>query len=327
LGMGGCNLDQRTLIWDEAQKRLGFPEKGFTVLHSSACAGKSEHVAALLKARCCVTATGGKRKWNALHFAVKGASLRELQGRSRRSSKEERTSVWDSVQRTMEVILAHAQPEEAKVLLAAPDAEHTPLMLAVELQAQEGVVRLLAERMVAAGTTGVTALSRRDGHLNSSLHLVASKDGKPEVLKTLLEVGDAAVRPATAAENATGITPLELVMEKVAQVWESPSTTAKAGKSKKAGEPEEPVLASTAHRSYGLLDQAVDRSVPAYREMVEYESVQRSAGIATEKAKSDEAPELLPSFPELLSDGNMEALLQQDSYFISLRDSSGRSVF
>eukprot|EP00439_Symbiodinium_sp_Y106_P006774 s8244_g1.t1 len=119
---------------------------------------------------------------------------------------------------------------EAPELLFAEGCEHTPLMLAA--QRGHALTRLLAEATLAAGARGEEALSRRD----RSFRTAYLKGSTPlqldaEALKVLIEtgadkkLGDKAAEALSATvEDGSGMTPLQLVMEKVAQIWSQSRT-------------------------------------------------------------------------------------------------------
>lgn len=266
--------------------------EGVTPLLAAALLGSEQRVLALMQAGCCVTATCSKRKLNVLHLAVLGGTTPRSEGK------------WERPRRVVEAVLGAVGPEVAEQLLLAPEAEHTPLMLAVQSQADKELLQLLVARTAASAAP---ALARRDGKMSSALHLAAvttpPHTAAAEVLLEAVEKAGPEVAGVVhvAAENARGATPLELVMDAVAQVWEPASreqavprphhqfnpysisrgARMKARPKSKAKEPQ----ASEAHKCYAVLEAAADRSRPGHRSMVPFDVVQEAARKGTEQAE------------------------------------------
>mmetsp|Transcript_12818 Transcript_12818/g.15492 ORF Transcript_12818/g.15492 Transcript_12818/m.15492 type:complete len:539 (+) Transcript_12818:2-1618(+) len=240
------------------------------------------------------------QSWNALHFLIWagkdgfGGKNEKLEGAAREGA---------------ELLLEHAAKRVGgrKALLASPDAEHTPLMLAVS----HGADVALLELLVGGGGEGSQeALSRRTRKLSSTTHM--AMEGQTPTAATLKMVlgagkeagGEAAKVLSAASENGTGITPLELALKHITEVWDNsdknkhqnhPSYYGGFGgyrfgrtrrRFKVAKTPSDTTEPSVRWQCYRVLDAAVDRTVPGHRDMVSFQQVQELAQRSTDETEA-----------------------------------------
>eukprot|EP00930_Biecheleria_cincta_P036665 TRINITY_DN25130_c0_g2_i1.p1 TRINITY_DN25130_c0_g2~~TRINITY_DN25130_c0_g2_i1.p1 ORF type:complete len:1765 (-),score=415.36 TRINITY_DN25130_c0_g2_i1:94-5325(-) len=259
-------------------------ELGVTALMLAAHGCDSELVGALMKAGCDSAAVAGKQNQNALHFVVSSAF----------ATSQTKKDHFKKALSCAEVLLGGAASQE---LLFAPEAEHTPLMLAMKNGTPVELVRLLAQRMLAADTGGAAAFKRADFKLNTAMHLGATCEKlQAEVISELITTGQACKAEAQVAlsatiENACGTTPLELVMERVSQVWveakqqqhfglRQKKRARCNGSSKDEGEPKPKAQATRERKSFEVLATAAKS-----RTSVSFDAVQAAAQQATKEAQ------------------------------------------
>lgn len=283
-------LETGSVDLEVAARKPGNKKKsdvGYTALMAAAQGGRYAQAEALIKAGSKLTATGGSTHWNSLHYAVQCAMSSQFGHSCHFEIEEERKKAEQARhQRLVELFLSSCKsPEEEKELLFAPKSEHTPFMLAAKHGVAAPLVKMLAERMVAAGAeAGKAALARKDPQLLTALHFAAGNSSpEPEIVKSLIDV--AGLKPNV--ENAAGATPLELLMEKVAEVWKEQQArrAQKKGKKGKKREPEE--VEYKERRCLELLQEAAGCG----RETASFEAVRQAATKSASQAGQKEEPE------------------------------------
>jgi len=225
---GGVDLDHRT-------------SNGITALMAAAHRADSTRLAALLKAGCNPLIVTEKRGWNILHFILHGGhhgathTIHSMFGGTPHmagimvgnlhggTAGEKRNNKWAKQKYACETVLSSVSRGDAAQLLCAAKAEHTPLMFAMWVGADAGIVHALAETMSADAELN-NALMRRDKQMNTATHLGVAAELEPAAIENLLKAALAAGPSVASAlgprvENSRGVTPLETVIDGVAHVW------------------------------------------------------------------------------------------------------------
>lgn len=226
------------------------------------------------------TSTGGGG-WNALHCAVVGV---------KQEVDDDQATKSEDTEKSLKAVRFLLSRPEAPELLFAEGCEHTPLMLAA--QRGHALTRLLAEATLAAGARGEEALARRDRSFRTAMHLGTTPlQLDAEALKVLIEtgadkkLGDKATEALSASvEDGSGMTPLQLVMEKVAQIWSqshTPHHPHGMALHFPAKSPKKAMLPS-ASRERQSLDLLFSSAAGRPRTMASFSQVQETVKIATD---------------------------------------------
>jgi ankyrin repeat protein len=196
-------------------------------LLAAICANQIDRVEALLEAGCSWSKPCPPNNWGALHMAIKCKDA-ILADSVSAGVKEDR---WERVRKMMDLVLSKVLPEDAlNALNGPPEAEHSPLMLALQSGADHKMISFFLEKAKGADNL----VSAKDYDLNSLLHQLVQalagasrsnafpkkNDTVVESVKTLLAVKDApsgVLAPNT--ENASGLTPSDIVLDVASFVW------------------------------------------------------------------------------------------------------------
>lgn len=203
----------------EAEVRMSFLETttvvgSVTALMAAASAGEVDRVKALLNCGCKRYEPCGPKRWGPLHLAIPATHKNSC-------SKQH----WISAREIITAILDGASLSEIDNALIHTEAEHTPLMLALDRGGDRETISLLMDK---ASSGLIANLSRRDVELNSCLHLavrqalskgLASKnimDG----IEIMMELADLPFETGPCAENTRGVTPLDMALLAVSSIWD-----------------------------------------------------------------------------------------------------------
>lgn len=192
------------------------PGNGVSALMSAAAIGDKDKVQMLLKEGATRSLhTCDRKKWGAIHFVLETIIPQE--------------GCWTRQREIIELLLKGASDSELNAMLLSPQAEHTPLMLAVSKGADERLTSLLIER---TAFCAIDSLARRDKGMNSVLHLAVKgiiKNHKMglDSINTLLSRSYI----STEMENARGLTASDISLEHIlSSFWRrSPHSQVKFG--------------------------------------------------------------------------------------------------
>lgn len=203
---------------------------GVTALMTAAANGETAKVQALLTAGADRSLSTTDRRWNILHLIIEvlgpeaptKSSSSYYSSYSNKTKEEEekdekeRLDKWREVVNVTKTIVDRANSDDLKELFLSPNADHTPLMLAVSKMADEETVCYFLDQ---TGQQSIDALSRRDKELNSILHLAVKALINADrfdlgVVQSIVKYA----KPAN-TENLHGLNASEISSETVLSIW------------------------------------------------------------------------------------------------------------
>jgi len=195
---------------------------GVSALMSAAALGDKDKVQMLINEGASRSVHTSDEGWNVLHFVISKPEDNKSQQsyhlrRSVSTSTTDDEEKWMSTLDMVEILLRDADNSELDEMFLSPQAEHTPLMLAVSKGADEKTTSFFIEK---TALRAVNSLVRRDKEMNSVLHLA---------VKGILNKGKFSLGPIKAllsqstvisgVENTRGLTASDISLESVLSIW------------------------------------------------------------------------------------------------------------
>jgi ankyrin repeat protein len=222
----------RANVGDSASAKASFLETRTTsgsvsALMAAASAGEVDRVQALLDSGCSRSTWCGPKKWGPIHLAIPKDAPSNYNNSNNTAAKQT-AEKWTKARQIIDLLVA--SEEDIDECLLSPQAEHTPLMLAIQRGADGEMISFLLKKMASSVTKG---LSSKDGELNSVLHLAVkavigeTRTGVKalDCIKTILARPELPKVVGPHVENSRGETPFEQALESVAALWTRSSTS------------------------------------------------------------------------------------------------------